>query len=31
MNNGGMMNYSVTVEHYDPATHEAIITITKTY
>lgn len=30
MNNGGMINYSVTVEHYDPATHEAIVTIIKT-
>ncbi len=30
MNNGGTMDYSVTVELYDPVTMEAVITISKT-
>ena len=29
MNNGGTFDYSVRVDHYDPETHEAVITITK--
>ena len=29
MNNGGTLNYTVTVEHYDPETHEAIVTVAK--
>ncbi len=27
MNNGGTLDYSVTVEHYDRTTHEAIVTV----
>ena len=29
MNNGGTLDYSVRVDHYDPAAHEAIITVTR--
>ena len=29
MNNGGTFDYSVRVDHYDPSTHEAVVTITK--
>ena len=29
MNNGGTFDYSVRVDHYDPETHEAVVTITK--
>ena len=29
MNNGGTFDYSVRIDHYDPETHEAVVTITK--
>ena len=29
LNNGSTLDYSVTVDRYDPGTHEAVITIRK--